>query len=480
MSSKFDTLPDILLEEIFKLISPIKLFEYRLLNKTLYRVINHSIEYNLTHSVYSNTYENYQQAFIKEKGSMVSHLNLNEDNIELINYCLNVRSITFVNNHTNNLEIGRLTVGLPYLKSIAILIFEDNQLCLNLFESYLLQIETFTISYYKGSIETLIGYLSPLNLKRIKLYNYYCRSIVGLDQLKVKFGNLKLLKISGYIHCVSSNSNPNINFNQDLNLVLKCNLDPDFNISSFGDLKVLKSAKLITYTSKINECNFEAIKHSNIHTLSLGESDILSKKDFTALYTLKSIYYYDKVSKDIIRLLSLMLNVTRVVFYRVDFSNDKFILNEFGLNNSKLSNSEYYKQPVNQTNLIQCKSITKIKIQFLTSSLQNLFYFLVLFPNVNKLRISDDFQILEIGEEIRDKPNKPLYFTFRDYLGYLPHNVELFYSRLNSIAMLTWFNLDTVDEGIEPYRGEEKEKTDGVFSHFFNILYQMVMQCFNQ
>ncbi|KAI9291907.1 hypothetical protein K502DRAFT_332797 [Neoconidiobolus thromboides FSU 785] len=197
MSLKFDQLPDILLEEVFKLLNPNELFNYCFLNKCLFKIIDCVIKYNLTYSVYYfGEYQNYQKEFIEKNRLLMTHIVIESDPSKYLNSCPNLKSIEFygINSEINddsseisNSEIHdsatETRAELPGLKKLGIfgLSYMD---ALSLFKSYLNQIEVFEIEGSEITIKDLIRDFNANKLKALRIYSEYNLYLVGLDVIK--------------------------------------------------------------------------------------------------------------------------------------------------------------------------------------------------------------------------------------------------------------------------------------------------------
>ncbi|KAI9298401.1 hypothetical protein K502DRAFT_346132 [Neoconidiobolus thromboides FSU 785] len=157
MPLKFDLLPDLLLERIFKLSDPFELFKYRFLSKYLFGIVSRVIKYNLTFSVYNqegfDKYWYYQLKFIKENGQLMRHININSTIINYLNYCPNIKSIEYVTTPGNEIDMKfeSLELELSRLKKL-ILKLSNFPSLLNIFLGSLNQVEVFE---YEGVIYLL-------------------------------------------------------------------------------------------------------------------------------------------------------------------------------------------------------------------------------------------------------------------------------------------------------------------------------------
>ncbi|KAI9290499.1 hypothetical protein K502DRAFT_369156 [Neoconidiobolus thromboides FSU 785] len=452
MKPTFDSLSDILLEEIFQLLNPKELFNLRFLNKSLFSIINGIIKYNLTHTVYfdkdKRKYMNYQEIFIKKHGPLVRYLSLNEHTINFIKYCPNVNSIFYDGIFNDESKFVKLAVVLPKLKKIKLhLHYEDYIFNLRVFEKYLQQAECVEIDNYQGNIGTIFGFLNPSKLISFKLSSQFSLDLDGLDKIKVEFNKLRVLKLFVKYFDKPANYKRHIDFNSDLELTINGNVHSGFDVNCFGNLNKLKSVKLDLFGINLDNFNARGIEDSNIRSLGPLGSDVLSEYDFNKITTLKSIICY-YLSKDMLKLINLLPNIDTVTFCVPNLKDDNCILKKFDLSNSNLTDIEYYNQLPSQSSLIQCIYIKKLQINILESSFQNLFYFMMLFPNLKYVHISH-LQFPEDNEsdasneiKFNHKLKNPLSLTFSNSHNKKPHYIDIIYSKLNEIPMLSWFDID--------------------------------------
>ncbi|KAI9294642.1 hypothetical protein K502DRAFT_361156 [Neoconidiobolus thromboides FSU 785] len=296
MSIQFDHLPIVLLEDIFKLLDPTKLFDLRFLNKYLFNIANNTIKYNLSYSIYcyygSNQYSIYQKNFIEQNGTMMRHLHLYDGNLKLLNKCPNITSLEIddqgddfdydegIDEHTG----FSIKTNLTKLKKLVI--YNNNIGYLKLFSSYLNQIEVIELmeineeDVFVMSITNIVKHLIPNKLKSLTL-DINKLSLDGLDIIKTKFVNLKELNlINCNFHDTLISLNPNVNFASHLKLKIEGCFSNNFNIKFLGNLSCLKQIELKdTSTYLFDMCSdTEIIEKDNLFIS--GRSDFNMPIDY--------------------------------------------------------------------------------------------------------------------------------------------------------------------------------------------------------
>ncbi|KAI9298403.1 hypothetical protein K502DRAFT_346134 [Neoconidiobolus thromboides FSU 785] len=408
MSLKLDLLSDLLLEEIFKLLDPVELLELRFLSKYLHVIASRVIEYNLSYSVYNQEefqqYRYYQEKFIEENGILMKHININEnvkyDDLKLLNYCPNLVSIyfearLFYYSLDNN---NKINIIFPKLKRFTIKLGTTLQ-PLDILKKHLYQSEAVEFLGDVLSFDTITNYLNPNILKSLKI-NYNCNlHLNGLDVIKEKFNNLRVLCLKSKRAIVTvSNIVPNINFASNLELEIEGELHNDcnnaFNIRCFGDLRKFKSIKLIDvnksyFNMNDKDNNIELMKDSNVVSLGFFSKCGRINYDFIKLSTLKEIKI-DYFSKELLYSISLSLNIQTIYVDIVSFC----FIKEF--NQPDLINNEECDQ---EYKAIQCKSIKQIEINKFNSYFNELYCLSLLFPNLEKVKIKD-FKLTAKNENI--------------------------------------------------------------------------------
>ncbi|KAI9291553.1 hypothetical protein K502DRAFT_357659 [Neoconidiobolus thromboides FSU 785] len=435
MRLNFDQLPDNLLENIFKLLHPVELFDLCLLNKCLLTVTKSVIRYNLTYSVYDQfiSYKNYQQEFIETNGLSMNHININESTLKHLSSCLNIRSINYESlyDHGNKFPIK---AKLPKLKKI-VMCFSELTEELVIFNNYLNQVEVFEVFKDEIVIEDFIKHLSSDKLKSLTLYSIYDLNISGLDTIKTKFKNLRVLHLKS-LSFITTNGyvNPNISFNSSLNLKIEGYID--FKVSCLGDLKQLNSIELLINnntvfdnTNKNEERIIESIKCSGYISLGYFEFSSPITHSFSNLPTLKEVYFTE-FSKESLNSISLIPSI-QVISFSFPYSDLKDLIEEFYCN--KYSD---YKE---KRKLVKCNSVKKINFEDFYPLSDLYLYFLSFFPNIKTIK-TDHLDALDDNEMLKAtyKFTSPL-LLIAPINPYLP---VAFYDELAKKPMLSWMKLD--------------------------------------
>ncbi|KAI9291639.1 hypothetical protein K502DRAFT_326180, partial [Neoconidiobolus thromboides FSU 785] len=421
MPLRFDELPDILLEAIFKQLNSEELFNYRFLNKYLFKVINYIIKYNLTYSVYYvGKYINYQQKFIENYGSLMKHINIGNNNFGIVNICPNLISLAYErqfddfneeddNDSEDKSNIGssngrkdnklRIKIKLPNLKKISIssIYYLES---LGLFKDYLNQIDTFEIIGDDIIIKDVVQYLNSTKLQSFKLYSFDYLDLDGLDRIKIEFTKLKLLQMETTdIIATPAEFNPNFNFISNLKLQVRGEFN-DFDITCFGNLKKLKSVELVDFSGSLFEVddsgisNMKLIQDSNVTTLGHLNSKA-QFNEFMKLTTLKEIYI-KKLSIELLNFISLLSNVHKIYIEKFD-----------------IKARELFIDSIVASKINECKFIKKIEIEGLHESLKTFKCFLSIFPNL-EIVIINNFAIIKTNQNTNYKYDTPLLFIAPD------------------------------------------------------------------
>ncbi|KAI9297000.1 hypothetical protein K502DRAFT_328609 [Neoconidiobolus thromboides FSU 785] len=376
MAIKFDQLPDIVLEAIFKLVKPDELFNYRLLNKYIYKVVNYVIKQKLMSSDFrlSQKYSDHQERFIKENPLLMKHIDIGNKNLEYINQCQNVTSMdytaSFAVTNENMTIFDETTIKFPNLKRLFICSYRMAKLP-TFFDNCLDQVETLIIGGDDISINATIQHRNLSNLRIFVFFSDHHLNLDGIDLLKTKFNRLKrlILATSGTLF-TPARFNPNINFNSNLELEIRGEFE-ELDISCLGNLQKLKRVKFIDQSGKyfgINE-NYNTIKfieEGNIACLGFLGSTYPIDNSFLKLSTLKEIFV-KRLSIDVLKAIYLLPNIQKM-----DISEpDSGILDTIDISNDS----------------IKCNFIKQIVVNRFDNTLQDFASFLSLFPNLESIKI---------------------------------------------------------------------------------------------
>ncbi|KAI9298404.1 hypothetical protein K502DRAFT_346136 [Neoconidiobolus thromboides FSU 785] len=440
MPLKFDLLPDLLLEEIFKLLDPGELFELRFLSKYLFGIASKAIKVNLTYSVYNHHYsfEEYrhiQEVFIKQNGPLMKHIIINQNIVDHITYCPNLISLKFEPDLNDDFDQQGVTVDfklpkvkLPGLKKLFLSLFEYSP-TLGMFADYLNQVEDFEYEGCNLVIKDIISYFNPNNLKSLKLFSLYNLDCDGLDVIKSKFNNLKVLHLRSHCSILTSTKiNPNVNFSSNLHLVIKERANCNFNIEYFGILKQLKSIKLINGPGVYFDINnkekiIESAKDSNIITLGYFDSKHQVNKDFLKLSTLTDVCI-TRLFEELLSSISLLQHIRVIHIGQIDSYTD--IHDKFKLNEDEKFDEKHYS--------LRCKFVKQAKIGYFVNGYNVITNLLFLFPSLAILKI-------EYIEDNSVDININLDFNLTTHLliiiPFLYKNTR-FHNQLNENPMIDW------------------------------------------
>ncbi|KAI9298479.1 hypothetical protein K502DRAFT_327374 [Neoconidiobolus thromboides FSU 785] len=432
MKLKFEQLSDILLEDIFKLLHPRELFNLRFLSKYLHLIVSRTIKYNLTYSVYNkfeyNKYWSYQKKFINENGILMKHLNICDETIEYLNSCPNIISINC--RHIFDDTKVELNVELTNLKKITIDSRRYSR-SLNLFYKYLKHIELFEVIGYDISIENIIEYLNLGKLKSFKVYSYNNLNIDGLDIIKTRCSELKLVSIKSneYIS-TSSDLNSKIDFNSNLKLEIAGKFTPTFNIKHFGDLKRLNSVKFIDFHGLYFDINneydsIELLENSNIVALGYLNPNYVINCAFLKLSSLREVYIAN-LSKELLISISQLSTIQTVHFGHLNSNIEKVFSNSYLKGND--AHKEY--------NSIKCKFVKQIKVETLYTTFAMFLYLLSFFPNLGMFKV-ETFNLTNVHVRIDYEPTTPLLFIAPVAL----YMDRALFDELENDPMLDWIKL---------------------------------------
>ncbi|KAI9293797.1 hypothetical protein K502DRAFT_350626 [Neoconidiobolus thromboides FSU 785] len=419
MTLRLEQLPDNNLKEIFKLIYPNELFNLRFLKKRFFKVIESVIEYNLIYSTYGEfeEYQSHQEKFIKGNGLLIKHLSINSNTIECLNYCPNVLSIKYTETPGNyNFKEGVLDVKLPKLKKLVI----ESPKYIEVFELFKMSLKQLEVVEVSGDIiivYDLIKYLNPNKLRSLLLdTNFNYLYLYGLDIIKKEFKKLRKLELRAISYFYATDNwinldanyklkvenDPSINFNPDLELDIRVNLDYVNEINVFGDLKKIKSVKIVDYEGKYLDSDnadndLKTFEGSNI--VSLGhfyptDSGGTVNYKFLRLSSLKEITV-SGISKELFKQVSLLSHIQHLYINLVE-SNINEIFDDFDLSNDDIYNLKY--------DSLRCNSVKQITIESFVDSFNHFLCFLSLFPALEVLKV-DYFKLESIDMSINFKPS---------------------------------------------------------------------------
>ncbi|KAI9294104.1 hypothetical protein K502DRAFT_366140 [Neoconidiobolus thromboides FSU 785] len=443
MSLTFEFLSEILLEEIFKYVSPIELFNLQFLNKYLFKVVNNVIKFNLTYSIYNGykfkEYYEYQNKFIKENGGLMKHVSIEGRTIECLKDFLNVTSIEYTqlyNNENNDQNNNKLKMQLPGLKKLVIHSSNYAQ-TLMFFKDYLKQLEVVQINSHNFTIEDIITNLNPAKLGSLVLNaNGSSLYLQGLDIIKTKFNKLKKLQLKADKYIYSSENNPKINFTSSLELKIEGKFNRDFSldIQYFGNLQNLKSVMLLhrygEFFNRINKrVNIKSLKICNKVILGYFDSRHSIDYDFLRLPNLKQIYV-SSLDNELLKSIFFLSNIKTIqvhVFHTFGFYREMFY------NISDANSKNLYTE---KRGLIQCPFVKEIEVNIFASSYVNFLLFLSLFPNLEILKITDFYLMGIVDTEVELKLTTPLLL-----LVTIPDESNLAYEEVEKIPMLNWIKL---------------------------------------
>ncbi|KAI9299015.1 hypothetical protein K502DRAFT_326830 [Neoconidiobolus thromboides FSU 785] len=439
MEQKFDCLPFMILYEIFNLVNPEELFNLRLLNKSLYNIIDIVIKRNLAYSVYSSSvvgrYKHHQQKIIKENKAMMKHLNIYNNNIDYINYHPNITSIEYCKSGYILNNDNHITIKLPRLKRLTLTSLHGSCLrFLEIFSSHLSQIEAIEVKGYECNSNEFIHYFSPNALKSFKIHSYRDLNIDGLDILKTKFHKLEKLQFkSDYFIHTPSTFNPNMNFTSGLELEIEGHFNKEFSIKYFGNLEKFKSIKLIDKSENFlgNENNLKLIRNINIITLGYFESTSLIR-DLRKLTVLKEVYVRE-LSKELLNSISLLSSIQTIHIDSI-YSANKDIFNKSDLCDSNKSRYEQYL--ANENDIIKNKFIKQITVNTFKASLDEVISIISLFPNLRLIKIRK-FNLKSIDKKINYKHATPLLLV-----APIPYHANIdFCNEFGKNSMFNWLKL---------------------------------------
>ncbi|KAI9290970.1 hypothetical protein K502DRAFT_358718 [Neoconidiobolus thromboides FSU 785] len=434
MSIQFDHLPIVLLEDIFKLLGPTELFDLRFLNKYLFNIANNTIKYNLSYSVCYYSVNNqcriYQQNFIEQNGTMMRHLHLYEDNLELLNNCPNITSLQidgegddfdYDEGIDQHIEFS-IKTNLTKLKKLVVC---NNNIIgyLKLFSSYLNQIETIELmdiykdSEFEVNVDSIVKHLIPNKLKSLTL-NIENLSLDGLDIIKTKFVNLKELNLRNYNFTSRSiNLNSNVNFASHLKLKIEGYFHDAFNIKFLGNLNCLRQIELKdTSVYLFDICSdTKLIEKDNLFVSGRSDFNMPIDHYLTKLAYSKQLYVYD-VSTSLVSVLPLLPNIRHLF---IDYlSMSYYSSHNFGLNEPRKYKAEFIKQ---------------ITVNQLSFYLDDFLSFLSFFPNLQVIKIRNfEFTIRE-STVTYNPPTSLLLITSIPH----KHDPEL-YRALDQIFKMNW------------------------------------------
>ncbi|KAI9297001.1 hypothetical protein K502DRAFT_347521 [Neoconidiobolus thromboides FSU 785] len=425
MSINFDQLPDIVLEAIFKFANPDELFNYLLLNKYINKIIKYVIRKKLINSVYlkSRKYSNHQIKFIKENPLLIKHMEIDNSNIEYLNCCPNVVSMEYKNplgdiNDSSSVDNSiKISTNFPNLKILKIFSFVSTRLP-DIFDNYLDQVEELIIGGKNIILKNIIKYHTLKKLKVLVIYSKDELRLDGLDMVKTKFSKLKKLYLgTSGVFVNPVRFNPNINFSSNLELVIRGEFK-EFDISCLGNLKKLKSIKLIDYSGKIfeineNSNNMSFIEGSNIVSLGFLGSKYQIDDSFMKLLTLKEVFIKE-FSVEILQVISLLPNI------------EKMDITEF---EQGVMDTIYF-----EDDEFQCKFIKQITMSRFDDTLEDFACFLSLFPNLEVIKIYSFFPIY-IGNPISDILVMPLY-NLSNIMAPIVNTIKPLLNRLTLLSSL--------------------------------------------
>ncbi|KAI9291906.1 hypothetical protein K502DRAFT_326065 [Neoconidiobolus thromboides FSU 785] len=448
MSLKFDQLPDVLLEGIFKQSDPKELFKYRFLNKYLLKIINYVINYNLIHSLYYSgnldCYDAYQQRFIEQNGSLMKHLIIEGHGTVYLKYNPKLFIHYIENNGDVNNDSSKTKTNLSQLRKLIISGYDDERL-LNSDKYCLNQIEVFEVSGSYIVVKDIIQYFNPNKLKSFIVYSVKRLNLDGLDVLKSKFNKLKVLKLEADEIVIPSNKlDSKLSFVSRLDLEINAGRFNSFNFNYFGDLKKLKSIKLIDRSGDIfrvdsTNKNLKMIMGSNI--ITLGHFDFESSTNFSSKYTtvfgikvpvdsslkspvayelmklssLKEIYIKE-ISANLLKYISLFRNIQKIQIS----------------NHNKIGKAEI--EHIIKNSLFKCKFIKQIEIKHFRASFRDLVFLSLVFPNLKVFKATVTFHLSEYKQSD--------YYITSPLLLVAPINDKTLYKKLIKHQMIDWYVLD--------------------------------------
>ncbi|KAI9294643.1 hypothetical protein K502DRAFT_361157 [Neoconidiobolus thromboides FSU 785] len=434
MSIQFDHLPIVLLEDIFKLLGPTELFDLRFLNKYLFNIANNTIKYNLSYSVCyygSDQYRIYQQNFIEQNGTMMKHIYLSNNNLELLNSCPNITSLQIIGQGDDfgydegiDQHIGfSIKKNLTKLKKLVI--YNNNIIgYLKLFSSYLNQIETIELReineehVFVISINNIVKHLIPNKLKSLTL-DIEELNLDGLDIIKTKFVNLKELNL---INCDftsrSINLNSNVNFASHLKLNIEGYFHDDFNIKLLGNLNCLRQIELRdTSTYLFDICSdTKLIEKDNLFVSGRSDFNMPIDHYLTKLAYSKQFYIYT-LSTGFFNILSLLPNIQHLFIGRLSIDND----------------SLFQKSDLSETDKYKFEFIKQITVDFLILYLDEFLSFLSFFPNLQVIKVPYFALRMRESTVVYNPPTSLLL------IAPIPYNCDPeLYQALDQIFKINW------------------------------------------
>ncbi|KAI9291311.1 hypothetical protein K502DRAFT_358124 [Neoconidiobolus thromboides FSU 785] len=431
MSLKFDQLPFVVLEGIFKCANSDELFDLCFLNKSLFRNVSHVITYNLVYSVYFfskvKKYQQYQKKFIKENGLSMRRLYIFDGNFQQLAYCPNITSLDYLELTTNDSDskgnINQTIFPLTKLKNM--IIFSNNYIqSLSLLANYLNQIENFQLVGFYIEIKEVVKYLNPKKLKCFILTSEETLDIDGLAIIKADFVNLQVLQLRANETIISPTTfNCTISFNSNLDLEIKGHIDNNV-IQYFGNLRELKSVKLIDSFGSffsMNQCNaINLLNSGNVIALGHANSNNLFNKAFLNLITLREVSIKE-LTFELLKSISLLLNIQNIQFKKlsnlIEHACKRNVIN-IGLTKSH-----------------QYKFIKKIKMESYRDTFARFSLFLSMFPNLEVIRI-EKFTLLDSNEQINYTPTILL-------LVIAPIKNEILCREVEKNSMISWYKIET-------------------------------------
>ncbi|KAI9291310.1 hypothetical protein K502DRAFT_358122 [Neoconidiobolus thromboides FSU 785] len=385
MPLRFDQLPDIVIEDVFKHVNPSKLFDLCFLNKSLFKNVRHVIKYSLVHSIYSSSeyaeHNQYQQRFIKENGLLMKHININTYTLDELRNCPNITSLKYCDKRVKkdrNTKDSRVNFQLKNLKKIVITskVHIDS---LDLFANYLNSIKRLVLyGPINTCIKEVIEYLNPNGLKSLVLCSNESLDLDGLDIIKARFIELKLLQLSAKKGFVKPNEfNNDLTFSSKLELKLVGHISSDI-IRLFGDLKRLKSIKLIDNSSAFFEKNDDYVRNllEGSDIITLGHLCLENRIDdsFIRISTVKEVCIRE-LSRELLRSISSVSNIQKVSFKKVQNSIEYPYYIIWESNDLRKS--------------LQCKFIKHLEIKTYKNTLRKFMCFLSMFPNLESIKIKN-------------------------------------------------------------------------------------------
>ncbi|KAI9295220.1 hypothetical protein K502DRAFT_365216 [Neoconidiobolus thromboides FSU 785] len=427
MSIQFECLPEFLVEEIFKLLDPAVLFEFRFLSKYLSKLVDNVIKYNLTYSAYDDirVYQKHQQEFIEEHVLSMKHINIVGDkNIRYLDSCPNLVSIYYKKElGSSNKKINSELSKLKWM----VMDSDDHQQTLKIFNNYLGQLKGFEVIGINVYTREIIKYLNPNKLVSFKIYSRSKLYLDGLDKIKANYNKLNVLHFKTNLSLF-----PPVIFSSNLsfasNLKLEIQAKYKFNLECFGNIKQFKSIKLIDFPdSELEKTNaydnVSIFKSNGIITKAFFDSNFPIKYDVLKLPTLKYVHFKE-LSKEILTAIQLLPNI-QVLSLDTKWSSIKEIFGKSNLNDINLYDEKH--------NSIKCKFIKEIKIKEFHNTLKEFYCFLSLFPYVEELKTAS-FDLTDFDENIS------YHITTRLSLltPYRSEQYPLYKSKLRYIRNTSW------------------------------------------